>query len=499
MPTSYMAYHSDFDFVGDYDHRAQAGMLHVANHHVVPGKKQWTWGCGDFGQAWDRQLTDEDGSYIELMCGAYTDNQPDFSWLQPGEEKRFTQVFMPYKGIGPAKNASKEAVINLQVNDSQATIGVYVTEPRSVQVRLLNQGQQLIAKALQLSPETAFTESLQLPEGTIPQDLTLQVLDDADAENVLVSYTPLPDEKPDVPAPATPARPPQEIESNEELFLNGLHLEQYRHATYPPEPYYEEALRRDPNDSRCNNALGLLLFRRGKFAEAEPCFRKAIERLTLRNPNPYDGEPYYNLGMALKMQGHLEEAVSAFYKATWNVAWQDAGYFELARLAACAARFEEGLELVENALARNSRHHKARHLKIALLRRLAREDAALDESFVSLSLDHMEYGALWERHLLNGDVTFQKLTRGNAHTYVEIALDYAHAGLFEEAVKLLAQTPGSDPMVAYTLGWVYSLQGHKTKAAEALNEASQRSTDYCFPNRLEDVLILGTAMRASPK
>ena len=91
------------------------GMLHVANHHVVPGKKQWTWGNGDFGQAWDRQLTDEDGPYIELMCGAYTDNQPDFSWLQPGEEKRFTQVFMPYKEIGPAKNASEEVALSLEV------------------------------------------------------------------------------------------------------------------------------------------------------------------------------------------------------------------------------------------------------------------------------------------------------------------------------------------------------------------------------------------------
>ena len=115
VPTSYMAYHSDFDFVGCYDHGVQAGMMHVANHHVVPGKKQWTWGNGDFGKAWDRHLTDEDGPYIELMCGAYTDNQPDFSWLQPGEEKRFTQVFMPYKQIGAPKNVSKDVALNLEV------------------------------------------------------------------------------------------------------------------------------------------------------------------------------------------------------------------------------------------------------------------------------------------------------------------------------------------------------------------------------------------------
>ena len=43
------------------------------------------------------------------MCGAYTDNQPDFSWIQPGEEKSFTQIFMPYQKIGPACNANEHA------------------------------------------------------------------------------------------------------------------------------------------------------------------------------------------------------------------------------------------------------------------------------------------------------------------------------------------------------------------------------------------------------
>ena len=95
--------------------------------------------------------------------------------------------------------------------------------------------------------------------------------------------------------------------------MNGLHLEQYRHATYPPEPYYFEALRRDPADSRCNNALGLLLLRRGKFAEAEAYFRAAVESLTRRNPNPYDGEAFYNLGLSLKFQGRFQEATDAFY------------------------------------------------------------------------------------------------------------------------------------------------------------------------------------------
>ena len=113
VPTSYMAVQSNYNFVGCYEHDTQAGMLHVANHHISPGKKQWTWGNGDFGRAWDRNLTDEDGPYIELMCGVYTDNQPDFSWIQTNEEKTFEQYFLPYHGIGVVKNATRDAAVNL--------------------------------------------------------------------------------------------------------------------------------------------------------------------------------------------------------------------------------------------------------------------------------------------------------------------------------------------------------------------------------------------------
>jgi tetratricopeptide (TPR) repeat protein len=495
VPTSYMAYHSDFDFVGCYDHGAQAGMLHVADHHVVPGKKQWTWGNGDFGQAWDRQLTDTDGPYIELMCGAFTDNQPDFSWLQPGEEKRFTQVFMPYQRIGPPKNASKDAVISFDLEGASARLGVYVSRPRRVCVQLLCAGQPVFEREVSLSPETALIERVPVPPETAPQAFTLRVLDDQGQE--ILAFTPLPETTPTIPPPATAARPPQAIESNEELFLNGLHLEQYRHATYAPEPYYEEALRRDPLDSRCNNALGLLLLRRGKFAEAEPYFRAAITSLTRRNPNPYDGEPYYNLGLALKMQGRYREAYDAFYKAVWNAAWQPSAYFELARIASRSGQPDTALEHLEQTLLRNGLHHQARHLQIALLRRSGRADTARQSIAAALALDGMNYGAHYERFLLDGNPTYRTLMRGWLHNFIEIALDYAHAGLWTEAVALLREAP-PDPMARYYEGWCH-LQAGDTAAADAtFAQAQALPPDYCFPHRLECVLALSAAMQRRP-
>jgi len=491
VPTSYMAYHSDFDFVGCYDHGRQAGMMHVANHHVVPGKKQWTWGCGDFGRSWDRQLTDEDGPYIELMCGAYTDNQPDFSWLQPGEEKRFSQIFMPYKDIGGAKNASREVVVNLEAGNGEAFIGVYVTRPREVVVTLEDDGQPIYEKEAALDPETTLLETVQLPAGSSAQALTLRV---TAGGRELIAFSLLPDEKPNIPEPAAAAKAPGDMGTIEELYLQGLHLEQYRHATYAPEPYYEEGLRRDPGDSRCNNALGLLLYRRGKFADAEVYFRRAIERITKRNPNPYDGEPFYNLGLALRMQGRFDEATDAFYKAVWNCAWQGPAYFELARLAARGGHFEETLSLVENALAANGRFHKARHLQTAVLRHMSRQNEALATAAASLGFDALEYGALWEQHLLTGDTTFERLTEKKADILIELALDYGHAGLFEDAAHLLNQAQQATPMLKYTLGWIALQAGEVEEAERAFAEAAVLPADYVFPNRLEDVLSLSAAM-----
>ena len=131
VPTSYMAIHSKYNFVGGYENDSRAGVLHVANHHVSPGKKQWTWGNGDFGQAWDRNLTDADGPYIELMAGVYTDNQPDFTWLQPYEEKTFVQYFIPYRELGVVKNASEEVMMNIEIEDDCAFLKVFTTSTQT--------------------------------------------------------------------------------------------------------------------------------------------------------------------------------------------------------------------------------------------------------------------------------------------------------------------------------------------------------------------------------
>ncbi len=500
-----MAITSKYDFVGGYENDTKGGVLHIANHHVSPGKKQWTWGNGDFGKAWDRNLTDEDGPYIELMCGVYTDNQPDFSWLAPNEEKSFVQYFMPYRDLGVVKNSTKDAMLNVEDEDRQVTVKIYTTGvyPK-LRMQLFAKGKSIFIDNYDASPIKSYQNTINLPDGVVYNDLHVTVCTKEGKE--LVGWKPETAAHGEIPEPAKAAKSPDEISSIEQLFLTGHHLEQYRHATFSPVDYYTEALRREPGDARCNNAMGLWLMRKGKFSEAEHYFKKAIETLTERNPNPYDGEPFYNLGLSLKYQGKNDEAYAAFYKSTWNATWQNPGYFHIAQIDATKGDFELALEHINKSLSRNSNDHKALHLKIAILRYLCNADEASQTAKQALALDGFNFGAVYEQYLISGDSelldALSERIRKNIHNYIEYVLDYAAAGLWYDASELLEyglRESGQYPLGWYYLGWFTYNMGEEKAALTAFQNAEIALPDYCFPNQLESVIALGLATKVNPK
>ena len=508
VPTSYMGVNSRFNFEGGYENDTQAGMLHVASHHFSPGKKQWTWGNGDFGRAWDRNLTDETTPeeaekwkvdrkgfrpYIELMAGVYTENQPDFSWLMPYEEKRFTQYFMPYRELGVVKEASKDLVFNInEVGEGKVEFKVFATSKQDVCIILRNdKGDIYYKKEMSLSPEAVLTETVDV-KGAKLNELTFEIVKSfVYGERTVLSWHAEADDIRPIPDSAEAALLPEQIKTNEQLYLTGLHLEQYRHATWLATDYYEEALRRDPNDIRCLNALGLWYIRKGRFSRAEDYLRKAVKLSMKRNPNPYEGEPLYNLALALKYQGKLDEAYERFWKATWNKAWADAGYFEAAKISVAQGRFEDALDEINRCLDNNWHNHKARALKAAILRKLEMNDEALALIDESLRFDAFNYGCRYEKYLIKQDekelTEMKEMLRKSSQNYDELALDYQAAGLDTEAEAIwnIAISEGAvSPMTYYYMG--------------RYDEAAHADLSYCFPNRAEDIIALEAAKRLSP-
>lgn len=544
VPTSYMAMGSKEDFFGGYDHVRRAGIIHIANHHIAPGKKQWTWGNSDFGYAWDRNLTtpDENGvypPYIEIMAGVFTDNQPDFSFLQPGETKTWSQYWYPIREIGPAVQANVEAAISLQSapaadgadraggagipalnsarggNFPNATfavrpdhqsgtrqagerdrffrIGLAVTRPHAAARLMVSaRGRRLIDVKVDVAPGRPHLQMARLPRRIALDEVTVAVRDGA---TTLLRYEPSPRAKVAVPPPATAPKPPREIDSVDQLYLTGVHLDQYRHATRHPEFYWREALRRDAGDSRCNHALGAWHLRRGEFARAERHLRAAVARLTERNPNPEHGEPFYTLGVTLRYLDRDDEAYAAFYKATWSQAWQAAGFHALAEIDCTRGDWMAALAHLEAALRVNTDNLRARNLQTIVLRRLGRAGEAEAMLKASLALDPLDW---WAQFLAGQPL------RCDAQTRLDLAHDQIRAGLWDDALTVLSGvTPdansGTAPLVAYTAAWLSHRRNDAVAERRWLNRAAQASPDYCFPARLEEFVILEWAVTRNPR
>jgi len=515
-PVSFFCFHSDEDFFGGYDHGKQAGVLHIANHHVVPGKKFFEWGVGPEGQRWSQILTDDDGPYLELMAGACSDNQPDYSWIQPGEVKTWKHYWYPVRELGAAKKANLDAALNLEVTNRVAKLAFNTTtEFVDAQARLQVDDKVLFEKTITISPNKPYATEVMLENAVNPEGLRVALFT-ADGRE-LIAYQPARKKDSPLPKPVQRPLPPKDIQTTEELYLTGLRLEQLYSPSFEPAPYYEEAIRRDPGDYRANTALGILLCKQWRWAEAEARLNAAIERATADYIRPKDGEAFYYLGVARKAQGKLDAAYEAFYQAIWSRAWQAAGYYELAELDCARGNWAEALELINHALAAGAANTQALNLQAAILRRADQLGDAEEVVANALDLDPLEARTLNEFYLIQRDKEetdiatqtqnrLRQLTRGDVQSCLELGAEYAKAGLWPEASDLLERYLNNTrdksrlyPMVYYCLGFYTEKAGRSGDANKFYHLAARMPPDYCFPLRFEDEAILRRAIQANPR
>jgi len=461
--------------------------MSVADQHISPGKKQWPWGNDAFGFAWDRELTDTNGPYVELMAGVFTDNQPDFSFLAPYETKTFSQFWWPIQDIGLVQQATTRAALAMTVDEDA---------PSTVELKTF---------PVSLKPGECWKNDSLTFKGEHPSELTT-VFTDQENEKILtfspIDTSQLTQNREKATEPATP----EDMESIEELFLTGEHHEQYRHPTRHPEDYWNEALRRDPDHTSSHIALGKRAFNRGMLDTAKNHLRQAIARLTHRHPNPADGEPLYYLGLTLRKLGQLDEAYKHLYKATWNYAWRAAARYQLACIDAFLGKNSTALEHIEESLLTNDDNNNALVLKAILLKRLGKNKKAKKVLKKLLKIDPLDHWARFEKALLTGKEKAMDrwflVSRNDAQTVLDLAFDYLEAGCFEEAHELLTRhhqteiTPVAvpnplerSPMTHYLLAKTHSILLPET-ADDTLAEARSQSADHFFPSRLDEMLTL---------
>lgn len=501
VPTSYMCLDTKDDFFGGYDHREQAGFVYWADRHVAPGKKMWTWGNSDFGHAWDQNLTDTEGPYIELMAGAFTDNQPDFSFLLPGETKTFKQFWYPIQEVGVVHQANLAAAIHLDWADQAQNllqVGVAVTAPHaSTRVLLSRHGQQLWEWEGPIAPGAPLSTTMSVPEGSALDELELSVFAD---DSLLLKWQPRPQNTDqELPPLAVAAPMPDEVETNEELYLAGAHLEQYRHPTRGADQYFEEALRRDPHDVRSCVSLATRKWRRGQLEDARELLNRALKRLTFRNPNPYDSEAYYRLGLVLRDLGEIDSALAAFRKAAWDSRWKVTALLQAARLELLVGKPELALGEMDECQRVDANNQQAAVLRALAQKRLG--EPWQTELQNRASSDRMNW---WVQDMLGTKLQI------DPQTLIDVALEYMSCGEYDAAQRLCLQAideektrPVLGTPAATTLSYYYlafcEQQLVGDRVSEYLHGARNSQTTWAFPGRREDARVLAWAAEVDPQ
>lgn len=495
-PISMFAWGSEMDFVAGYDHGRAAGMVHVADRHISPGKKFFTWGGGQAGQAWDRALTEKDGPYIELMAGAYSDNQPDYSWIKPYQTKVAESFWYPVAGMGGIKNATRDAAVNLEIIGDVAKIAVAVTSGHpDARIVLSGREKTILEKSVALMPGQAFVTECPVTAGV--GDLRLSVYG---RDRKLVSYAPVIATQDASPEPIRPPARPEKIESIEKVYQAALRLEQLHSAALDPEDYYTEVLRRDAGHARAHLALGVRAWQRCHEREAEEHLVAAVAGSTGAYLAPRDGEPHYYLGLVKRALGKVREATDQFERAAWDAGWVSPANYQLAEMDCAAGDYASAGAHLDRALEANATNVKALTLKAAVLRRLGRASEGADLLDRGRRIDPLDPWPICESAMTAGAPP--PIGGDDAQLWIEAATDYMNASMWDDAIAVLSAAQGkarAHAMVQYTLAYCMEKAGKIDEASEVFALAAQCSLDHVFPFRRESFAILRRARERNPK
>ena len=502
VPTSYMVTDSEYEFFGGYDHGRHAGFVHWAPREIAPGKKMWTWGDSTFGSTWNRNLTDTDGPYIELMAGVYTDNQPDFAYLAPGETKCFSQYWYPLSAIGPAQSATADLAGRLDLLDGRARVGLIASERLdALDLVLVHQdGTRRPVGTVALTPATPWVGDLGAADPGTRLEVIRHgrvVLSAGERRDTAQSHPAVPDP----PRAAVEPPMPAQVETIDELVHVARYLDQYRHATRSAEPYWREVLRRDPGESRARTSLGVLEYSRADYPVALEHAQTALDRVTAWAPTPFTGEAHYTAGLCLVRLGRDAEAAPLLARAGWDRTYAGAANLALARLQSRAGERTHAIRTLRSLIEADPQHTQAADLLAALLIGEGdREDA--DRVLArTLELDPLD---AWARWLSGREFTL------DATIALDVALEFCAAGLWSEALDVLAEAgrlneyrPDGQvnvgPLVHYHRGRALDAMGRREQALTARRAAGRVEADHCLPSRLDDIDALSQAIsRGSP-
>jgi tetratricopeptide (TPR) repeat protein len=500
-PSSIFSVDCTYDFFGAYDVDANRGVVQVANHYELSGKKAWTWGTSPFGAVCQQNLTDEDGAYIEVQSGPLP-TQSDYGMLVPRQAVAWREWWYPIHGLGDGfEFATKDLAVQSVRENGQVQLRMLSTAKFSdASCSISRKGADAVTKRVDLSPMSPQVVAVPAEPNT-PVDVTVRT----SGGNVLAAFTtPLPIPKVEPPHRRGLMDKPDAELTVEQEFLKAQKFDLSTNRKKARQ-YYEMALAADPNYSPALRALAVLDLEAAFYDSAAGRLQKAVDR------DPGDGLAWYFLGVAHLKTHNAKEALRCARQAvrctgTGSLALDLAG-----RVHAALGERQMALDVFEKAARLNPGDAVARdHWLLALYAagdsRSAFENARKAVAQQPTDLVPRAFLALQNAKELDRFVREARAFVGeDDFEMLEASLVFADAGLAREAATLLsamcvdaAPQAERSPLPLYYLAWLASLQNDQEAAQKWLKQAAETYKDGVFPSRPEELEILAYAIRENP-
>ncbi|MCP4613481.1 MAG: DUF5107 domain-containing protein [Planctomycetes bacterium] len=490
-----------FDFFGAYDVDMDRGIVQVADHHKVSGKKAWTWGTWDFGLVSQQNLTDNDGPYIEVQSGPLP-TQSDYGMLLPRAEVSWQEYWYPVHGLADGfEYATKDIAIQIARKDEKLQLRILSTAKFSGANCTFSQGsRKLLRKTINLTPENPQTLTL-FSAPRSPVDITIKTK----RGQILASFTtPLP-----IPETSPPETSKLMTKPDEQLTLEEKYLKarKYDLATdrSKAREYYERALKEDAQYSPALRALAVLDIEAGLYSQAVQRLKKALDR------DAADGSSWIFLGISHLRLADNKEALRCAYEAVKYHGTASLGYDLAGRAYMQSGEYLKAVDAFETAVRLNPRDTKAKnHLLLALYaagktknankyaeERIAKNPTDLiPRALIALQSKSRMNRFVSEARAFVGEDDFQML---------EASLVFSRLGLAKEAEELLSavcveavKENDRSPLPIYYLAYFASLQKDRAKAGAYLKQAAGIYKDYIFPSRPEAIEVFKYAIEQNP-
>ena len=509
---SLFALNSKRDFIGVYYEKSDWGIVHVADHKELPGKKTWTWGTDESGDIWIEKLTDADGQYVEFQAGRY-ETQMEHEYIAPHRVERFTEYWFPVNRMGGGfDEATRDAAVNFSVEGARATVTTNVNAKfDDAELTVESAGRRLHSDTVDLDPAKTHTASFSVPADAAGQPLTVAIREKGG--RVLLRYatdTPV-DGNPDFRPAERPVPDPKLPTSAEQAYVEGVAHDKKSNERLA-RLSFNEALKRDAGFAPAHIALGLSFYRGGEYEKAADHLTKALRR------NKDAGDARYYLGLARRGQGRYVEAAEQLMWVVRTGHRESVARYVLGEMALAAGDTGGALEHLQQAVLLDPRDLKARTVLALAERTAGRLEAAqqrIDAVVWEAPLDYLALAEQAEIDRARGNDAKARGAQGELwrllarepDSVLELAFDYLAAGrlaegrgVLEEGIRRASAQGGRvHPMLHYTLGYFYERAGDKSRAGEQYALGSKGDTAFVFPHRVEEVAVLRAAAAANPR